>query len=74
MKEVLKEAAAIEDGFYGGTSTPSTICCFCKKRVLYRCFGTDRVLPVLQDSPNTRYTFCESVNLFEAGALAELEI
>ena len=74
VKDVLKEAAAIEDGFYGGTSTPSTICCFCKKRVLYRCFGTDRVLPVLQDSPNTRYTFCESVNLFEAGALAELEI
>ena len=71
---VLKEAADVEVGFYGGTSTPSTICCFCKKRVLYRCFGTDRVLTVLQDSPNTRYTFCESVNLFEAGALAELEI
>jgi len=60
--------------FHDQITTLSMICCFCKKRVLYRCFGTDRVLPVLQDSPNTRHTFCESVNLFEAGALAELEI
>jgi len=28
---------------------------------------------LLKDSPNTRHTFCGSGNLFEAGALADLE-
>ena len=73
VKAVLDEAAAVEVGFYDKTSTPSMICCFCKRRVLYRSSGTDRVLPMLQDPPNTRHTFCGSVNLFEAGALADLE-
>jgi len=57
---IIGQAEAIERDFYEGKSVPANVCAVCFKPMIWVATSSDRVYPVLKESPNKRHIFCNN--------------